>query len=191
MAVDVKICGLTTKEAVKAAVLNKASMIGFHFISKSEYCITPQYAGLISKDAPPFITRVAVIDKFDKSEMEEIIEALAPKYIQHPQNVDADNIRKHFDLRLICDLTNRQPLESIDKYDYYLINISDLHEYQNIEQSKIIITGNISRYNVKNILSQTNVKFISVTDSLGLSPGILDPKLIDDFFTSLKQLSYL
>ncbi len=60
MPVDVKICGLSTPEAVRAAIKGGAAMVGFVFFPPSPRCITPERQVELALDVPRGIPRVAV-----------------------------------------------------------------------------------------------------------------------------------
>lgn len=61
MAVDAKICGLTTPAAVDAAVAGGAFMVGFVFFAKSPRNLTPMLAKEIGKHVPASIAKVGLI----------------------------------------------------------------------------------------------------------------------------------
>ena len=68
----IKICGLSTDEAVKAAVENGASHIGFVF-AKSKRQVTPEQARQLSKDVPKSVKKVGL---FVNASLDEIVQTI-------------------------------------------------------------------------------------------------------------------
>ncbi len=67
MTVDVKICGLTDKAAVTAAVDDGASMVGFVFFPASPRNLTPAEAAELTGDVPDGVIRVGMTVDADDS----------------------------------------------------------------------------------------------------------------------------
>jgi phosphoribosylanthranilate isomerase len=61
VAVEAKICGLKTADAVDAAVAGGACMVGFVFFAKSPRNLTPVAAGALGKRVPAGIAKVGLI----------------------------------------------------------------------------------------------------------------------------------
>jgi len=61
MAVDAKICGLSTPEAIETAIAGGAGFIGLVFYPKSPRYVTPDAAGALSKPVEGKVTRVGLI----------------------------------------------------------------------------------------------------------------------------------
>jgi phosphoribosylanthranilate isomerase len=74
MGVTAKICGLSTKEAVTAAVAGGAAYLGFVFYPSSPRAVTPQQALRLCEAVPTGVTRVALFVDAD----DETIEAVLP-----------------------------------------------------------------------------------------------------------------
>jgi phosphoribosylanthranilate isomerase len=81
MRVRVKICGLTTPEAVAAAVHAGADAIGFVF-APSPRQVTPQVAARLARAIPPQVARVAVFHHPLAALVDEVLAALAPDWVQ-------------------------------------------------------------------------------------------------------------
>src|ERR1051325_8466354 len=83
MTTTAKICGLSTPEAVRAAVDGRASHIGFMFFEKSPRNIAPEAAGRL---APPArvkgIKVVAVTVDPTDAQVDAIVAGLSPDLIQ-------------------------------------------------------------------------------------------------------------
>lgn len=61
MAVDAKICGLSTPEAIETAIAGGAAFIGLVFFAKSPRYVTNAAAGALSKPVAGKVTRVGLV----------------------------------------------------------------------------------------------------------------------------------
>lgn len=61
MAIEAKICGLKTAEAIETAIDYGAAMIGLNFFAKSPRAVTPDIAGALSRPVAGRVTRVGLI----------------------------------------------------------------------------------------------------------------------------------
>ena len=61
MAVDAKICGLSTPEAIETAIAGGAAFIGLVFLAKSPRYVTNAAAGALSKPVAGKVTRVGLV----------------------------------------------------------------------------------------------------------------------------------
>ena len=73
MAIDVKICGLSTPEAVAAATRGGAKYIGFAFFPPSPRNLNPMDAAPLVRTVPPNITRVGLVVDGDDSFFDAIM----------------------------------------------------------------------------------------------------------------------
>ena len=81
MTTFIKICGLTDKVAVEAAVDAGADAVGFVFAESSRH-VTPQHAAVISAMVPQQIKRVAVMLHPANDEWLEVAEVFQPDVLQ-------------------------------------------------------------------------------------------------------------
>jgi phosphoribosylanthranilate isomerase len=78
----VKICGLSTPEALDAAIAAGADLAGFVFFEKSPRHISLETARALGAQAAGRIQKVALTVDADDAALAEIIEALAPDLLQ-------------------------------------------------------------------------------------------------------------
>lgn len=78
----VKICGLTDRAAVQAAVAAGADAIGFVFYDKSPRNITVAIAAQLAEDVPANVRRVAVMLHPAKEHWQEVEAVLRPDVLQ-------------------------------------------------------------------------------------------------------------
>jgi phosphoribosylanthranilate isomerase len=82
MPVDVKICGLSTPEAVTAAVEGGARYVGFVFFPPSPRSLTPSRAATLLASAPTGPTRVGLFVDADDALLEEVLASVALDMVQ-------------------------------------------------------------------------------------------------------------
>lgn len=79
---DAKICGLSTPEAVRAALDGKAAYVGFVFFPQSPRHVTPEAAARLALPARNRARVVAVVVDPDDEALDRIAAALKPDLIQ-------------------------------------------------------------------------------------------------------------
>ena len=79
---DVKICGLSTPETVRAALDGRAAFIGFMFFEKSPRNIAPDLAARLAAPARGKAKVVAVTVDPDDASLDRIAAVLKPDLIQ-------------------------------------------------------------------------------------------------------------
>ncbi|MGQ0429375.1 MAG: phosphoribosylanthranilate isomerase [Gammaproteobacteria bacterium] len=82
MTLFVKICGLTTPEAVDAAVAAGADAVGFVFHAPSPRNVEPSRAAALAARVPSGVLRVAVMLRPARDEVARILEAFTPDALQ-------------------------------------------------------------------------------------------------------------
>jgi phosphoribosylanthranilate isomerase len=80
--VAVKICGLTTPQAVSAAIWGGARYLGFIFYERSPRNVTPTEAKRLLEGVPDDVTVVAVTVDADDRKLGEIMTTLKPGLLQ-------------------------------------------------------------------------------------------------------------
>ncbi len=76
MPLDVKICGLTSADAVDAAVTGGAAFTGFVFVEKSPRFVTPETAAALAARVPPPIGRIGVFVDPDDTLIDSVLAAV-------------------------------------------------------------------------------------------------------------------
>jgi len=78
----VKICGLTSPDAVAAAVAAGADAVGFVFHAASPRHVTPAGAAALARAVPPGVVRVAVTRHPAQAEVDAIVADFRPDVLQ-------------------------------------------------------------------------------------------------------------
>jgi phosphoribosylanthranilate isomerase len=82
MAVQVKICGIKTEDALEAAIESGADFVGFVFFPKSPRYVEPDAAGRLAARAGDRIRTVALLVDPSDAELDRILTTVAPDIIQ-------------------------------------------------------------------------------------------------------------
>src|ERR1700761_5885952 len=82
MGVSAKICGLSTPEAVRAALDGGAAFVGFMFFDKSPRNVSPEAAARLAEPVRGKAQVVAVTVDPDDAEVDRIARILKPDLIQ-------------------------------------------------------------------------------------------------------------
>ena len=99
MTIDVKICGVSTRETVDAAVAAGASHIGFNFFAPSPRAVTPEQAAALGRDLPPRLIRVGVFVDPDDALLDRTAPDLDAIQLHGNEGSERfDNVRRRFGL---------------------------------------------------------------------------------------------
>jgi phosphoribosylanthranilate isomerase len=86
----IKICGLSTRDDVTAAVAAGADALGFNFFPRSRRFIEPALAGPLVEGVPPFVARVGLFVDPSRSDVDAVLKQVRLHYLQfHGDEDDA------------------------------------------------------------------------------------------------------
>jgi phosphoribosylanthranilate isomerase len=87
----IKICGLTRREDVGAAVEAGADALGFVFYAKSPRCVDIEQAAALARDLPPFVTPVGLFVNASPNAIAQAAQAIPQLLLQfHGDESPAD-----------------------------------------------------------------------------------------------------
>jgi phosphoribosylanthranilate isomerase len=109
MAIEVKICGLNSPEAVRAAAT--ADYAGFVFYERSPRYVSPETAATLAAELPKRVQRVALLVDVDDAVLRNLLQAFRPDLLQlhgreTPERVAA--IQQAFGLPVMKAISIRQ-----------------------------------------------------------------------------------
>ena len=82
MTTRVKICGLSTRETVEAAIGAGADYLGFNFIARSSRYVSCETASTLAADMPSTVAKVALTLDADNETLDAVVAALDPDILQ-------------------------------------------------------------------------------------------------------------
>lgn len=207
--VQVKICGLTTREAVITAQEGGADYIGFVFFPRSPRHLSPSHAAELAAIVPS-LHSVAVLVSPSDDEIHNLLSAFPPTFLQlhgeeTPERVAA--IRSRFALPVIKALSIRteQDLVQVTEYE----KVSDMLLFDAKAPAGLpggngvsfdwtllsgrhfakpwFLSGGLSEANVSDALRITNAPLVDVSSGVESTPGVKDLRLIRNFITLAKS----
>jgi phosphoribosylanthranilate isomerase len=212
---NVKICGLTDKVTVKAAVKAGASHLGFIFYPPSPRSLTPKEAGYITSTTPNHIKRVAVIVDARDDLINDIIQNLSPHILQlHGSETmhRIQEIKEKFKLPIMkaIKVANYNDIKSSQRYsdssDFLLFDAKPpiigknslpggngiSFDWALLRSAKIkkpwFLSGGIHVGNVHQAIKITGSKSIDISSGVEDQPGVKNVEKIEGFMESLKEV---
>jgi phosphoribosylanthranilate isomerase len=212
-AVRVKICGITRKEDLDAAVAAGADAVGFVVgVASSPRNIALEKAEKLIRQVPPFVKSVLVtvprgIDDF------EMYEKLNPDAIQiHEENLHtATSVRLKIPNTLLIGAVNAKLANALDVvskpakiFDAVLLDsfangryggTGIVHDWelskrvkQAIHPKPLILAGGLTPENVAEAVRTVEPYAVDVSSGVERQPGIKDHKKISNFIKNAKDV---
>ncbi|NGN43761.1 phosphoribosylanthranilate isomerase [Mesorhizobium sp. CGMCC 1.15528] len=211
MALDIKICGLKTDEALAAALAGGASHVGFIFFQKSPRNIDPIEAGRLRETARGRAKAVAVTVDADDETLDHIVASMSPDMLQLHGHETVERVAevkaryglpvmKAFAIREAADLDAIAPYVSVA--DRFLFDAKppvgselpggngvsfDWRLLAGLEgQVDYMLSGGLNAANIGEALRLTNPPGIDISSGVESAPGVKDVALIDGFFRAVR-----
>lgn len=183
----VKVCGLTTPEAVTAAVDAGVNAVGFVF-AESKRKVTPQRAAELARDVPRDIVRVAVMLHPSQAELDEVWSQFRPDVLQ----TDIDDLAT---LRVPAELqvtpvvrAGRGLPRTLPGRLLYEGPVSGTGETTDwsmaatlATRTQLILAGGLKPSNVADAIATARPFGVDVSSGVEARPGVKDPRKIYEF----------
>lgn len=190
MTIWVKICGLTTREGVEAAVAAGADAVGFVF-APSRRQVTAAQATQLAHGVPRRIPRVAVMLHPTQSQLDEVWSSFRPDVLQ----TDVEDL---LTLRLPMGLVvlpvvrsgvglrpDLQPKQARVLFEGPVSGVgstSDWHSAALLARStQLVLAGGLNATNVADAIAAVRPFGVDVSSGVEASPGVKDPARIHEF----------
>lgn len=211
MSVKAKICGVTTPEAVRAAVDGGASHLGFMFFPKSPRNIAPDAAGRLAARAAGVRIVAVAVDPSD-NDLEAIMAGLAPDLIQlhgkePPGRVgeiaqrtgrgiikviavadtaDVDAAR-HYEPIVEHLMFETKPARDADRPGGLGVPFDwTLLQGRRFERPWFL-AGGLDPWNVARAVAASGAPLLDVSSGVERGPGLKDPALITAFLDAVRR----
>ena len=193
MAIWVKICGLTTRDAVEAAVAAGADAVGFVF-APSKRRVTPSLARELAQDVPRRIPRVAVMLHPTQSQLDEVCASFQPDVLQ----TDVEDLQT---LRVPMGLAVMPVVRSgggVGPYSRILFegpvsgvgSTSDWNlAVQLARTTQLVLAGGLNAANIADAIAAVRPFGVDVSSGVEAAPGIKDPARIHEFVRRARAVS--
>ncbi|TPL89478.1 phosphoribosylanthranilate isomerase [Mesorhizobium sp. B2-3-14] len=211
MALDIKICGLKTDQAMAAALAGGASHVGFIFFPKSPRYVEPAEAGRLREAARGKALAIAVTVDARDAFLDEIVEKLQPDMLQlhgseTPERVAELKARHGLPVMKALPLSEAADLERLKPF----VGIADrfLFDAKPPKGSELpggngvafdwrilagldagidyMLSGGLNAANIGDALRLANPPAIDISSGVESAPGVKDPALIEQFFQAVR-----
>jgi phosphoribosylanthranilate isomerase len=216
MSLIVKICGLSTRETLDAALEAGADMVGFVFFSPSPRHLSLEKARELGKQAKGRAIKVALSVDADDAMLANIVDALQPDILQlHGKETVARvrDIKQKFALRVMKAIAveTAADLAGLPGYaavaDRILFDARapkqatrpgglgatfDWHVLENLDlKIPFMVSGGLHAGNVAEAVRVTRAGGVDVSSGVESAPGIKDPDMIRAFVRAARACEEL
>jgi phosphoribosylanthranilate isomerase len=206
MTLLIKICGLSTEDAVDAALDAGADMLGFVFFPPSPRHLDHQRARILGARVGSRALKVALTVDADEVVIAEIMDSLAPDILQlhgHETPDRVDEIKRRFKRQTmkVIGISTAGDLESIARYegiaDRILLDAKPpkdatrpggnarAFDWTLLSGATIappwMLSGGLDPNNVAEAIRMTRAPGVDVSSGVETAPGVKNPDLIRAF----------
>jgi phosphoribosylanthranilate isomerase len=196
VAIWVKICGLTTRDAVEAAVAAGADAVGFVF-APSKRQVTPVLAAQLAQGVPRRIPRVAVMLHPTQSQLDEVWSAFRPDVLQTDVG-DLQTLRVPMGLMVMPVVRggggggvgvglkpDLQPKHRRILFEGPVSGVGSTSDWNGAAQlartTELVLAGGLNAINVADAIATVRPFGVDVSSGVEAAPGIKDPARIHEF----------
>ena len=201
MPIDIKICGINTKNIIQTIVQNGGCQyLGFVFYPPSPRNLSIKESKKLTSIVPNYIKKVAVLVKPENSFIEKIKDQFDYLQVYETSPSKSKTIKLIFNKKIIQAIKVRKE-EDVNLYKQY-IGIADEFLFdssamekssnfnwnylKNIEINEWFLAGGI---NINNLEKASKIsKKIDISSSLEDNPGVKSTKKVSDFLLKAKKL---
>jgi phosphoribosylanthranilate isomerase len=211
MSLLVKICGLSTRETLDAALDAGADLVGFVFFPPSPRHLGLDTARALGQQVRRRAVKVALTVDADDATFAGIVEALQPDILQlhgHETVARLADIKQRFGLEVMKALPVERAtdLSSLPGYatvcDRILFDahppkgatrpgglgaVFDWHVLQNLDLAlPFMVSGGLNAANVAEAVRATQAGGVDVSSGVEQAPGVKDPEMIRQFIRAAR-----
>jgi len=216
MSLAVKICGLSTRETLDAALDAGADMVGFVFFPPSPRHVSFDAARELATAVKGRAQKVALTVDADDATLSAIITALRPEILQlhgHESVARLLQLKQKFGLEVMKALPVETTADLAGLPDYagvcdrFLFDARpprhatrpgglgttfDWHVLENLDLKRpFMVSGGLTADNVAEALRVTRAGGVDVSSSVERAPGVKDPQLIERFIRAARATEEL
>jgi len=199
----VKICGLTTRDAIEAAVAAGADAVGFVF-APSTRRVSVTLATQLAQGVPRRIPRIAVMLHPTQSQVDEVWSGFRPDVLQTDVE-DLGTLRVPMGLAVMPVIRSGVELQP-DLHQNLTSNAhsrvlfegpvsgvgstSDWHSAAQLARTtQLVLAGGLNANNVADAIAAVRPFGVDVSSGVEASPGIKDPARIHEFVRCARAVS--
>ena len=201
MPIDIKICGINTKNIIQTIVQNGGCQyLGFVFYPPSPRNLSIKESKKLTSVVPNYIKKVAVLVKPENNFVEKIKDQFDYLQVYETSPSKSKTIKLIFGKKIIqaIKVKKKEDINLYKKYigvvDEFLFDSSAMEKssifnwsyLKNIQIKEWFLAGGI---NIDNLEKASKIsKKIDISSSLEDNPGVKSSKKISDFLLKVKKL---
>ena len=211
MSVHVKICGITTRAVLEAALAADVDMVGFVFVPQSSRYLPLEEARALARIVEGRCQIVALTLDAQDAQLDSIMRDLAPDYLQLHGHETVDRVhavRQRFGCKVIKALPVAEPsdLDAVPLYEKAAdCLLFDAKPAKNAllpggnglsfdwrlldglsERLPYLLSGGLTVENVAKALAMTGAWGVDVSSGVETAPGQKDPLLVQRFIEAAR-----
>lgn len=190
----IKICGLTTAEAVRAAVTAGVDAVGFVFYRPSKRWIAPETAAQLAALVPDNILKVAVTLHPSQTEVDAVLAAFRPDVWQTDwQDLAQLSLPSGIAVLPVARSGEAlpEPLPSRLLFEGPVSGVGATIEWGTalplVHRCELILAGGLHPGNVASAVADVRPFGVDVSSGVERVPGIKDPDLIREFVEAARS----
>jgi phosphoribosylanthranilate isomerase len=196
VAIWVKICGLTTGEAVEAAVAAGADAVGFVF-APSKRQVTATQAAQLAQGVSRRIPRVAVMLHPTQSQLDEVWSVFRPDVLQTDVE-DLQTLRVPVGLAVMPVVRGGVGIRPHQNHPRVLFEgpvsgVGSTSDWSSAAQlartTQLVLAGGLNATNVADAIAAVRPFGVDVSSGVEATPGIKDPAKIHEFVRRARAVS--
>lgn len=196
----IKICGITNKDDLEAAVAYGADALGFIGVKGSPRYVSTQEAFEIAEDAPLLVSRVIVVNRAEDAE------EYGAEYIQFytdsaynslgiaPERIRAFRLRDEASLQELANYPYPAGAVLLDAYHEDKLggsgetfNWDFAIEAKRLTTRPLILAGGLTPDNVQDALQAVRPYAVDVSSGVEHSPGVKDHAKVKAFIRAVRE----
>jgi len=202
LTVKVKICGITRRRDVRAAVLAGADALGFVFAPRSKRVLNSERAAELVSGVPAFVSRVGLFMDQDFEEVATILDRVQLTLLQFHGSEDAEFCRQ-FGLPYIkaVSMDSGAAVErALKEYPDAAALLLDSHpaggtggtgmvfDWSLVPECAfpLVLAGGLAPGNVRQAIQQVRPWAVDVSSGVESAPGIKSEELMQKFIQEAK-----
>lgn len=211
MPVSVKICGLSDRAGLDAAVAAGARYVGFVFFAKSPRAVTPDQAAELAVEVPPGIAKVALLVDADDATLDEIVARVPLDMLQlhgreTPERVSEIRARHGLPVMKAVGVASEADLPMLDAYaavaDQILVDAKPprtaelpggnglAFDWRLIAGRRWsvpwMLAGGLTPDNLAEAVARTGARQVDVSSGVESAPGLKDAARIGAFLEAAR-----
>jgi len=213
MGVKTKICGISTPEAVTAALSGGAGWLGFMFFARSPRNLAPDAAARLAQPVRGQAKIVAVLVDPDDAEVDRVAQVLKPDLIQlhgaeTPARARAIGVRAGAGIIKALPVSEASDLARAGEYESVVEHL--MFEGRPVPdadrpggggqafdwtllagrsfQRPWFLAGGLDPWNLSEAVQQSGAPLVDVSSGVERGPGLKDPALIRAFLDAAKSV---